>query len=105
MLAGKRQETNRQTERDTSKEECIKWLNKLGTFTQDVKGWRKITRTVYQNLDDLQNLQIKLTVNARAEKAWLPNEFPLSYFRKKSKQDMEFPGVLKKEHVEIPGFK
>ena len=32
----------------------------------------------YQNLDDLQNLLIKLTVKARVKKAWLNYEFILS---------------------------
>ena len=43
------------------KEECDKWLNKWSTFAQDFKGGRKIKRTAYQNLDDLQTLLIKLT--------------------------------------------
>ena len=37
-------------------------------------------RKVYQNLDDLQNLLIKLTVKESSEKAWLGilYEFPFS---------------------------
>ena len=38
----------------------------------------KIKRTVSQHLDDLQNLQIKLTVKASGKKAWLLYEFPFS---------------------------
>ena len=71
----------RQTDRTKqydSKEKCIKLLHKVGTFAQDFKDWRKIKRTAYQNLEDLQNLLIKLTVKARAEKAWLLYEFPFS---------------------------
>ena len=33
---------------------------------------------MYQNSDNLQNLLTKLTVKARAEKAWLLYEFPFS---------------------------
>ena len=36
-------------------------INKEGTFTQGFKDCRKIKRKVSQNLDDLQNLLIKLT--------------------------------------------
>ena len=60
------------------KEKCIKWLSEVVTFAQGFKDWRKIKRTTYQNLDDLQNLLTKLTVKARAEKAWLLYEFPFS---------------------------
>ena len=35
-------------------------------------------RKVSQDLDDLQNLLIKLTVKASSEKAWLLYEFPFS---------------------------
>ena len=38
----------------------------------------KIKRTAYQNLDDPQNLLIKLTVKASAEKAYLLCEIPFS---------------------------
>ena len=55
------------TEQYTSKEECI---NKEETFTQGFKDCRKIKRKVSQNLDDLQNLLIKLTVKASSEKAY-----------------------------------
>ena len=53
-------------------------INKEGTFTQGFKDCRKIKRKVSQNLDDLQNLLIKLTVKASSEKAWLLYEFPFS---------------------------
>ena len=53
-------------------------IKKGRTFTQDFKDSRKIKRKVSQNLDDLQNLLIKLTVKARSEKAWLLYEFPFS---------------------------
>ena len=56
-------------ERYNCKKECNKWLNKVGTFAQGSKGWKKIKRTAYQNSDDVQNLLIKLTVKARSEKA------------------------------------
>ena len=53
-------------------------IKKERTFTQDFKDSRKIKRKVSQNLDDLQNLLIKLTVKASSEKAWLLYEFPFS---------------------------
>ena len=53
-------------------------IKKGRTFTQDFKDSRKIKRKVSQNLDDLQNLLIKLTVKASSEKAWLLYEFPFS---------------------------
>ena len=53
-------------------------IKKGRTFTQDFKDSRKIKRKVSQNLDDLQNLLIKLTVKANSEKAWLLYEFPFS---------------------------
>ena len=62
------------TEQNASKQECIK----EGTFTQGFKNWRKIKRKVSQNLDDLQNLLIKLTVKVSSEKAWPLYEFPFS---------------------------
>ena len=55
------------TKQYTSKEKCIKWLHKVGTFSQGFKDWRKIKKTAYQNVDDLQKLLAKLTVKARAE--------------------------------------
>ena len=36
-------------------------INKEGTFTQGFKNCREIKRKVSQNLDDLQNLLVKLT--------------------------------------------
>ena len=53
----------------------IKWRRYI---TQGFMDWRKIKRTSYQNLDDLQNLLRKLTVKARVVKAWLLYEFPFS---------------------------
>ena len=53
-------------------------INKEGTFTQGFKDWRKIKRKIFQNLDDLQNVLIELTVKASARKAWLLYEFPFS---------------------------
>ena len=53
-------------------------IKKERTFTQDFKDSRKIKRKVSQNLDDLQNLLIKLTVKASSEQAWLLYEFPFS---------------------------
>ena len=44
-------------------------INNEGTFTQGFKDCRKISRKVSQNLDDLQNLLIRLTVKASSEKA------------------------------------
>ena len=53
-------------------------ISKEGTFTQGFNDCRKIKRKVSQDLDDLQNLLIKLTVKASSEKAWLLYEFPFS---------------------------
>ena len=53
-------------------------INKEGTFSQGFKDWRKIKTKVSENLDDLQNLLIKLTVKASAGKTWLLYEFPFS---------------------------
>ena len=55
-------------------------INKEGTFTQGFNDCRKIRRKVSQNLDDLQNLLIKLTVKVSSEKAWLGllYDFPFS---------------------------
>ena len=53
-------------------------INKEGTFPQGFKGYRRIKRKVSQNLDDLQNLLIKLTFKISSEKAWLLYEFPFS---------------------------
>ena len=44
-------------------------INNEGTFTQGFKDCRKISRKVSQNLDDLQNMLIRLTVKASSEKA------------------------------------
>ena len=43
-------------------------IDKEGTFTQGFNDCRKIKRKVSQDLDDLQNLLIKLTVKASSEK-------------------------------------
>ena len=60
------------------KKNVLNEINKEGKFTQGFKDCRKIKRKVSQNLDDLQNLLIKLTVKASSEKAWLLYEFPFS---------------------------
>ena len=49
------------------KKNVLNEINKEGTFTQGFKDCRKIKRKVSQNLDDLQNLLIKLTVKASSE--------------------------------------
>ena len=61
-----------------AKKNVLNEINKEGTFTQDFKDCRKIKRKVSQNLDDLQNLLIKLTVKPSSEKAWLLYDFPFS---------------------------
>ena len=63
-----------------AKKNVLNEKNKEGTFTQGFKDCRKIKRKVSQNLDDLQNLLIKLTVKVRSEKAWLGllYDFPFS---------------------------
>ena len=43
------------------KKNALDEINKAGTFTQDLKDCKKIKRKVSRNLDDLQNLLIKLT--------------------------------------------
>ena len=53
------------------KKNVLNEINKEGTFTQGFNDCRKIKRKVSQNLDDLQNLLIKLTVKVSSEKAWL----------------------------------
>ena len=60
------------------KKNVLNEINKEGTFTQGFKDCRKIKRKVSQNLDDLQNLLIKLTVKASSEKTWLLYEFSFS---------------------------
>ena len=62
------------------KKNVLNEINKEGTFTQGFIDCRKIKRKVSQNLDDLQNLLIKLTVKVSSEKAWLGLlcEFPFS---------------------------
>ena len=53
-------------------------INKEGILTQGFKDWIKIKRKVSQNLHDLQNLLIKLTVKVSAGKAWLLYVFPFN---------------------------
>ena len=60
------------------KKNVLNEINKEGTFPQGFKDYRKIKRKVAQNLDDFQNLLIKLTVKASSEKAWLLYEFSFS---------------------------
>ena len=48
------------------KKNVLNEINKEGTFTQGFKDEGK--RKVSQDLDDLQNLLIKLTVKASSEK-------------------------------------
>ena len=76
----KRQTDHGQTELNNMlvKKIALNEINKEGTFTQGFKDWRKIKRKVSQNLDDLQNLLINLTLKASAEKAWLLYKSPVS---------------------------
>ena len=53
------------------KNNILNEIKKERTFTQGFKDCRKIKRKVSQNLDDLQNFLIKLTVKVSSEKAWL----------------------------------
>ena len=54
------------------KKNVLNEINKEGTFTQGFKDCKKIKRKVSQNLDDLQNLLIKLTAaKTRSGKAWI----------------------------------
>ena len=50
--------------------------NKEGAFTRSFKDCRKIKRKASHDLDNLQNLLIKLTV--KASSGWLLYEFPFS---------------------------
>ena len=67
----KRQTDHGQTELNNilGNKSVLNEINKEGTFTQGFKNRRKIKRKVYQYLDDLQNLLIKLTAKASARKA------------------------------------
>ena len=58
------------------KKSVLNEINKEGTFTQGLKDCRKIKKKVSQNLDDLQNFLIKLSIKSSSEKAWLLYEFP-----------------------------
>ena len=60
------------------KKNVLNKINKEGAFTQGFKDWEKIRRKVSQDLDNLQNLLIKLTVKASSGKAWLLYESPFS---------------------------
>ena len=62
------------------KKNVLNEINKEVTFIQGFKDCRKIKiiSKVSQNLDDFQNLLIKLTVKANLQKAWLLYEFPFS---------------------------
>ena len=59
----KRQTDHGQTELSKMlvKKNVLNEINKEGTFTQGFKKSRKIKKKVSQNLDDFQNLLIKLT--------------------------------------------
>ena len=70
----KRQKDHGQTELSNMlvKKNVLNEINKKGAFTQGFKDCKKIKRKVSQNLDDLQNLLIKLTAaKARSGKAWI----------------------------------
>ena len=60
------------------KKNILNEINKEATFPEGFKDCRKIKRKVSQNLDDLQNFLIELTVKASSEKAWVLHEFPFS---------------------------
>ena len=60
------------------KNSVLSAIYKKGTFTQVFKDCRKIKRKVSQNLGDLPNLLLKLTVKASSDKAWILYEFPFS---------------------------
>ena len=70
-------ETDR-TEQYASKEECIKRNRQSRYIHSKFQGLKEDQKESIWKLDDLQNLLIKLTVKARAEKAWLLCEFPFS---------------------------
>ena len=63
MSEVKRQTDHGQTELSNMlvKKNVLNEINKEGTFTQGFKDCKKIKRKVSQNLDNLQNLLIKLT--------------------------------------------
>ena len=76
----KRQTDHGQTELSNMlvKKNVLNEINKEETFTQGFKECRKIKRKVSQNLENLQNLLIRLTVKTNSGKAWLLYEFPFS---------------------------
>ena len=49
----------------TVRQNLLNEINKEETFTQSFNDCRKIKRKVSQNLDDLQNLLMKLTVKLK----------------------------------------
>ena len=51
------------------KKSVLNEINKKWTFAQGFKDWSKIKRKVSQNLDDLQNLLIKLHPNDKPSNA------------------------------------
>ena len=57
-------------------------INKKGAFAQGFNDCTKTKRKVSQNLDNLQNLLIKLTVKVSSQKAWLGllYDFPFSLY-------------------------
>ena len=59
----RRQTHHEQTELSSMlvKKNVLNEINKEGAFTQGFKDCKKVKRKVSQNLDDLQNLLIKLT--------------------------------------------
>ena len=63
MSEVKRQTDHGQTELSNMllKKNVLNEINQEGTFSQDFEDCKKIKRKVSQNLDDLQNLLIKLT--------------------------------------------
>ena len=66
----KRQTDHGQTELSNIpvKKNVLNETNKEVTFTQGFKDCRKIKKNVSQNLDDLQNLLIKVSVKASAQR-------------------------------------
>ena len=66
----KRQTDHGQTELSNMpvKKNVLNETNKEVTFTQGFKDCRKIKKNVSQNLDDLQNLLIKVSVKASAQR-------------------------------------
>ena len=59
------------------KKNVLNEISKEGTFTQGFKDCRKIKRKVSQNLEDLQNLLIRLKP-AERKRNYFTYEFPFS---------------------------